>query len=267
MGLTVIISYYKAIENLKVILLALNHQSVMDFEVIISEDDVNPGTVDFLNAHRQSYRFPIIHLCQKEDNGFRKNAMLNKSIMKASQEKLAFIDGDCIPHQHFVKAYIKHLKSNIFLSGRAVFLGQEVSEKLIKEQSLKSLNFLSLLLSNAGKIKDGIYSPFFPLSFKVRGLVGRNWGIMRKHLIDVNGFDEDYILAGVGEDADIEWRLLESGVKWKSIKNKAIVYHIYHPKNYSEDDVQKNFEILKEKKKLNHIKCLAGIEQLGGSGV
>ena len=49
-------------------------------------------------------------------------------------------------------------------------------------------------------MKEAIYNPWFPMAYKTRGLSGRNWGIYKKHLLDINGFDEDYINAGVGED-------------------------------------------------------------------
>lgn len=263
MELTVIISYYKAIDNLKIILKALNNQSRKGFEVILSEDDNNVNTLNYLHENRSSFNFPIIHLNQKEDKGFRKNEMLNKSIMKANSERLAFIDGDCVPHKHFVKEYVLNLKEGCFYAGRAVMLSKKASETLLKKESLKGLNVLLLLLSNSDKVKVGIYSPFFSLSIKSRGLVGRNWGVMKKHLVSVNGFDEDYVFAGVGEDVDIEWRLLDSGIKRKSIKNKAIVYHIYHPKGYSEDNVRLNYVLLEKKKQLNNIKCLSGIQSIG----
>jgi hypothetical protein len=38
------------------------------------------------------------------------------------------------------------------------------------------------------------------------------------------------------EDVDTGMEALENEVKRK-IQNKAIVYHIHHPKNYPEDDV------------------------------
>jgi hypothetical protein len=86
--------------------------------------------------------------------------------------------------------------------------------------------------------------------------------VAKKDLLAVNGFDADYVRAGVGEDNDIEWRLLENGVGFKSMKNKAIVYHLHHERSYSEDGVQANFRLWDEKKKANHIRCLNGIDQL-----
>ncbi len=260
MKLSVIISYYKNIENLKLILKALDNQNENNFEAIISEDDNNKDTLSFIEENKHNYSFHIQHLHQKEDTGFRKNEMLNKSIMSAKSNFIAFIDGDCVPHKYFVKEYIKNLKKGTFMSGRAVMLSKEISEKAVKDISLKDLNYFSLIFSKSQKIKEAIYFPFFPLTYKIRGMVGRNWGIHKQDLIDINGFDTDYIFAGVGEDVDIEWRLMKSGVQRKSIKNKAIVFHIYHDKVYSEVNVGNNYKKLEEKKQLNNLKCLNGID-------
>ena len=100
---------------------------------------------------------------------------------------------------------------------------------------------------------------------KSRGLVGRNWGAFKDDLLAVNGFDSDYVFAGVGEDVDVEWRLLENGVERKSLKNKAIVYHIYHKKVYSEVKVKKNYDLFYRKKNLKNIRCLNGIETIVNS--
>ena len=263
MDLTVIISYYKGINNLRLILKALNNQDHNNFEVIISEDDYNPETISFIEENKISYNFAIKHLYQKVDDGFRKNQMLNRSIKKALSDVLSFIDGDCIPHKYFVKEYIKNVKEGIFLVGRRVMLGKKISSQILKTSSLNKLNFISLLLSDSNMVKEGLYSPYIPLVLKIKGLKGCNWGIFKKHLLDINGFDEDYIGPAVGEDTDVEWRLIRNGLKPSSIKNKAIVYHLYHPRSYSQEGVSSNIHIVKRKIKEQNIQCLKGIQNLG----
>ncbi len=262
MDITVIISYYKALENLKIILLALNNQSSNNFDVIISEDDSNNETVNFIEQNRRNYRFNITHLYQDNDDGFKKNVMLNKCILQSRNDFLVFIDGDCVPHKHFIKEYSKIAEKSYFFSGRAVLLDKKITEYTKQNQTLKKLNFFSILFSKSKKKKDGIYFPYFQLSVKTKGIVGRNWGVHKQHLIDVNGFDTDYVFAGVGEDVDIEWRLLANGVIRKSIKNRAIVYHLFHDKVYSEVKVKENYEIFYKKQKMNNVKCLKGIENI-----
>jgi cellulose synthase/poly-beta-1,6-N-acetylglucosamine synthase-like glycosyltransferase len=260
MNISIVISYYKNIPNLKLILLGLTHQADKKFDVILSEDDNSDETKAFLQNNK--YPFEIIHIYQKEDLGFRKNKMLNRAISSSENDFLVFIDGDCIPGKHFVFEYQKNKASGYMYAGRRVMLGKKTSDEMIKMNSLNPLSPLSLLFSSSTKIKEAIYSPI-PLTLKSkRGLLGCNWGIAKKDLVNVNGYDEDYINAGVGEDNDIEWRLQANGLKTKSMKNKAIVYHIYHPRTYSEEGVQKNFKIWARKKNQNHIKCLNGITKL-----
>ena len=111
------------------------------------------------------------------------------------------------------------------------------------------------------KIKEGIYLPFLK-TYKDRGILGCNWGIMKEHLIAINGFDEDYQTASVGEDTDIEWRLRSYGIKMSSVKNKAIVYHIFHEKGYSREGLKFNLEMMKPKKEANKIVCDHGLKKL-----
>ena len=78
----------------------------------------------------------------------------------------------------------------------------------------------------------------------------------------MNGFDEDYKYAGVSEDGDIEWRLIAKGIRPESVKNKAIVYHLYHNKWYSDQNERLNFELMQQKVRQNQIKCSNGIVKL-----
>jgi len=262
--LSIIVSYYKALDNLKLILKALNHQSVAAFEVLISEDDNNLETVDFLKKEAQNYSFPILHLNQKTDNGFRKNEMLNKSIKASNSDTLVFIDGDCIPHKHFVKAYQKNIQTGFMLKGRRVNLGEKITKKIQNSRALHPLNIWSILKSKTNKKKEAFYTAPFSLivSMKNKGLLGCNWGIKKEHLLQINGFDEDYIKAAVGEDTDIEWRLKSIGIGSISVKNKAIVYHLYHAKGYSMEDVLHNRKILAKKLKDNFFVCKNGLKKI-----
>ena len=108
------------------------------------------------------------------------------------------------------------------------------------------MNFISF---GCKKISCGIYLPFLSSNRK-DGVWGCNWSVNKAQLIAINGFDEDYIKGGVGEDTDIEWRLRENGSSFCSVKFHAIQYHFQHSENYPNGDVENNFEILKNKKNL-----------------
>ncbi len=261
MSITIIISYYKALDRLKIILKALNHQTVKDFCVILSEDDFNEETNKFLEANSTDYSFKIQHINQPKDIGFRKNMMLNKAVLAAKTDYLVFIDGDCVPQKHFVKEYIKNAKPKTILNGRRVMLDEKITGRILQTESLDYLRFWKILFSGSAKKKEALYFPYFHLSTTTRGLLGANWGIAKQDVLDVNGFDEDYQYPGVGEDNDIDWRLKRNGLSVKSMKNKAIVFHLYHPRSYAQDGVKKNFQMLDRKMKENLIFCASGIHK------
>jgi len=264
MEISVVLAYYDKLLNLELLLTAFNNQTFSDFEVIIAEDDNNSSTKSFLRANKDLYSYPIIHLNQEEKRGFRKNKMLNKAVRVSRGRTLVFIDGDCIPHKDFLKEYKKNSKIGSFLFGRRVLLGKKISKDILIKKSFSFLPFFSMLFSDSRLKKEGIYWPYFSLHMKKRKLSGCNWGIRKEDLLKVNGFDEDYVRPGVGEDFDIEWRLKSTGLKMKSMKNKAIVYHLNHPRIYSEIDARHNYSLLEQKKLANQVQCFNGLETLVG---
>jgi len=264
MKASIIISYYKAVENLRLILAALNNQTEKSFEVIVSEDDANKETLGLIAELKEKYTFNIKHTFQITDNGFRKNEMLNKSIQLAVAPLIVFIDGDCIPHNEFVKNYVNAFDEQSILAGRKVNLSPKYSTKLLADKNLENLKWQNLVFTETEHIKDAIYSPQVPVAINSsKTVVGCNWGVSKKALLAINGFDENYTMPGIGEDTDIEWRLIQNGLKVKSMKNKAIVFHIYHKRSYTNEMVKKNREILNKTKVNNQVVCLNGIEKLG----
>lgn len=61
-------------------------------------------------------------------------------------------------------------------------------------------------------------------------IVGCNFSLPKELLLKINGFDETYIGAGIGEDSDIEYRLGLLNASFKSVRNLAVVFHMYHSK-------------------------------------
>lgn len=261
MRISLIIAFYKNIDALELIFKALQRQTYTSFEVIVAEDDNNPATLEFISKARQHFTFTIRHVRQEKDEGFRKNQILNQAIKASAHEYLVFLDGDCIPHRKFLQAYVDYATEDTALFARRVMLSEELTRKLYQTKDLKYLSFLYLWTSASKKKRYSIYLPFFKQQYKL-GIYGCNWGIYKKHIIEVNGFDEDYVTAGVGEDNDIEWRLVRKGVKVKSIRYSAIEYHLHHPLNYGNDDVQVGYGLLRAKKELNQIRCRNGLEKI-----
>jgi glycosyltransferase involved in cell wall biosynthesis len=98
-SISVIVSVYKNVEALRVILDALEKQSVAVDEIIISEDGESREMEHFVATLHNN---KIKHIRQK-DEGWRKNKALNNAIRNASSQYLIFIDGDVVPHPRFVE--------------------------------------------------------------------------------------------------------------------------------------------------------------------
>ena len=253
--ISIIISHYNNVANLALILDALSKQSVSGFEVIVSEDGQDENTKAFLASHR--YSFPLQHTIQ-EDIGFRKNRILNTSVSASKGTFLVFIDGDCIPHKHFVKAYQNVEHSNKICYGRRVMLSEKLTSKLQEKMQFNGFSIVDLVLGGANKIKEGLYTNI-SLSTKERVLKGCNWGIKKELLLQINGFDEAYVHATVGEDDDVEWRLKGIGLTKQSMKNKAIVYHLNHKRSYNEEGTIINHKLMQERMKAKKFVCNNGI--------
>lgn len=261
MKVSLIIAVYKDVKSLSLIINALKLQTYKNFEVIIAEDDNDKKSFEYISQAQKEMPFSLRHLHQDEDNGFRKNQMLNKAIKKANGEIIVFLDGDSVPHKHFMKEYIKNINEGVAVFGRRVMLCDKLTKNILSTKNFNLLSFKNLVGSKSKRIKYSFYLPFIK-SYRDIGIWGCNWGILKKHLVEINGYDEDYIKAGVGEDLDIEWRLKKTGIKLLSIRFGAIVYHLYHKENYSNDDIKYNLALFENKKKAANIYCINGLNEM-----
>ena len=255
---SLIISVFKKSSELKLIFYALQYQSFKNFEVIIADDGSGKDMENFITQIKNKFHFNIIYLTQ-EKNGFQKNKILNSAIKSANSDYLIFIDNDCIPNKDFVKEHISNKKDNTVLCGRRVMLGEKIStkfdieyitsgnyEKIFLKLSIDSLGSgnSSKHIEEAIKTKNTFLRNIF--GNKRLHLLGCNFSINKKLMERINGFDEDYKGAGIGEDTDIEYRLRLINVKFESVRNLAIVYHLYHTKTIEESNNYNYFH--------NHVK-------------
>ena len=238
MKATVIISFYEKFEYLKLVLAGLERQSFQNFEIVIADDGSKQETVTKIEEFASNFSIDIIHVWH-EDKGFRKNKILNRAIEAANSDYLIFIDGDCIPHKHFVKEHFENRDYKATLTGRRVNLSSKLTSRLtphkIREGYLDN-HFLKLsldgILGKTSYVEKGIYFKSGLLrkivNKKKRGLLGCNFSIHKKDFLDINGFDERYEAPSIGEDSDVQFRLELNGVKIESLNNIAIQYHLYH---------------------------------------
>lgn len=258
MKATLIVSIYKNITALRTILRSLQLQTEQDFELIISEDGEDTAISNFIKAY--SFSWPTQHLTQP-DMGWQKNKALNRAIMAAKTEWLIFIDGDCVLHPRFVEMHVRYKQDNVLLAGKRIKLNKDLSQQLIDGD--KKLKLIPYLFNRRGcrYVEEAFFiSLSHWLRRPVRHLVGSNMSMSKQALLSINGFDEEYTLPAVGEDYDIEWRLLAKGYKIVSLRNLAIQYHLYHKENWI--DQSENMKYCATQQSNNEIVCKNGIKKL-----
>lgn len=251
---TLIISVYRNTDNLRAILRSLEAQTCQDFEVIISEDGQSKEMAELVASY--PWRWPMQHLRQ-EHQGWRKERILNLSVVAARTDWLIFIDGDCVLHPRFMEAHIRHRKPGVILAGKRIKLNKELSERVLRGESPKLWPYL---FSRRGcrYVEEAFYCYAAEwLRRPVKHLLGSNMSMSKEDLVAINGFDENYTLPATGEDYDIEWRMLRNGCKIESLRNLAIQYHIWHLENWHDHD--ENMIYCRQMQEANQIVCKNGI--------
>jgi len=267
---SLIISVYKNIPFLNAVLLSVNEQSWNDFEIIISEDGEYQEMQDFLGHFPFKHNWQHLH---QEDVGWRKNKALNKAILAAKSEYLVFVDGDCILHPKFMEMHYRLSREGYILGGKRLKLNTSLTQEFL--EGVKTYQDIdNYLVRNLFKIKRlGIRFPeesffisikglFGPLARfrKIKELRGCNMSFYKNDILSINGFDEDYLKPAIGEDVDITWRFRMAGFKFRSVRNLAVVYHLYHREIWN--DQIENSKMMNKKQKDGHYYCLNGIETL-----
>lgn len=267
---TVIISVYKDVEALDLIIASLTSQTVSLDEIIISED----GDSEAMREYVAALNLPHVKHLSQEDNGWQKNRALNRAIRESSGNYLIFIDGDCVPYPTFVASHLSLSEANVVLCGRRTEPGTHFST-LLRQGDLSVKAFVSGYFRNFFRLKrddirhydDGLC--FAPDGFilklikkfrkKENHIVGCNFSCWKSDLEKINGFDEDFTMPTTGEDTDVERRLRHFGVKMNSCRYSANVIHLFHKKIFN-PDISKQTEAIMETKR-NIFVCEKGLVQ------
>ncbi len=215
-------------------------QSYRDFEIIVADDGSGPETGEVIERMQNEIEIPLRHLWQ-EDDGFQKCRILNKAVVASRGEYLIFTDGDCIPHPDFVKNHVELARENTMLSGGYFKLPLDVSRAINKED---------ILNGNCTRpgwlLRHGV--PFTPklaklFSHPLIGAVldaltvtratwnGHSSSTWKKHVLEVNGFDERMQYGG--QDREFGERLMNLGIKTRQVRYRCSCVHLDHGRGYA----------------------------------
>jgi glycosyltransferase involved in cell wall biosynthesis len=259
MLVSIIITTYNRPDALLLVLLSIEEQIVLPYEVIIADDGSNNDTRKVILNYQKTSQLNIIHSWQ-EDYGFRAAQSRNKAIAVAKGEYIVLIDGDMILHSSFIHDHINNAEIGYFIQGTRVLLTQKTTKYALKKMKV-NFSFFSKGIKNR---KNSIHSNFLSKIFLkkqnyLRGIKTCNMGFFKKDSIDINGFNNGF--QGWGrEDSEFAVRLINNGIKRKNIHCNVIQFHLWHVEENRESLVQ-NELILKSSIENKSIWCEKGIDK------
>lgn len=272
MKVSIVAAVYKDIGALKLIVESLERQTYKNFELIVAEDDNSDGVKKFIKTVD---KIEIKHVCQ-EDLGIRKARAQNNAIAESSGDYIIFIDGDCVPISTFIEGHITLSEQKHILSGRRVELGPSISSRL-REQSLSLLTlekkmfwyYPFIRLDGGHRAEEGFYFKPDGIIYKniLRrlnrniNLLGCNFSCYKDDIMAINGFDESYEGTAISDDTDLQWRFAGYGLKFKSCRNVANVFHLYHTSEHRIVDCTKELKLMLQRKGRGEFYCEKGLDK------
>lgn len=235
MNIAVIVTTYNRPDALAVVLEGYCGQSDREFSLVVADDGSAEDTAKVVRQFARPDRLSLTHVWQ-EDQGFRAAAIRNRAVASTSADYIIFTDGDCVPSREFVKAHKALAEPGYFLGANRVLLGESFTNRVLREQfpihgwswidwagawGRRDVNRLLPLMT----LPNGVFRTWSPGRWE--GIKTCNMSVWRKDLVRVNGLDESYEGWGL-EDSDLVIRLLHAGVKHKSARWAAPVFHLWH---------------------------------------
>jgi glycosyltransferase involved in cell wall biosynthesis len=262
-SISLLITTYNRKDALEVVLLSVLQQSLMPIEVIVADDGSTKDTAELVQEYQKKFPVKLLH-CWQEDLGFRVSHIRNKAIAMASGDYIIMADGDVVLHRHFIRDHRIHLAPNQFIQGSRVLLSQELTQKAISSKRVYFTPFSEGIKNRINatpcKMLSPLASRIYSLKQNIKAVRSCNMACWKADLIKVNGFSEEFVGWG-REDSELAVRLLNSGIHRYNLKFGAIVYHLWHKENKTNDLLLRNDDSLNNAIAENRKVCKVGLSQ------
>ena len=207
---TVNIATYNQLPSLKVILAALEFQTVKDFEVIVTDDGSSDGTKEWAKGQNFKYFW-------QEDEGFRIAKSKNMGIKAAEGEYFVSLEADVIPHFRLLEEYKAHMRPNRVALGVRHDI-EELPESIDFKTLDKNILSMDWRMDNLRRIRN-IERPW-------RLCSGCNVAFPTQLLRDIGGWNEAFKHYGI-DDYEVCLRMLMAGCDIIALP-AAYGYHVRH---------------------------------------
>lgn len=232
--LSVIVTTYNNPRALVLVFAGLRRQTIQDFELLVADDGSGPETRAVIADAARALPFPVRHVWHP-DEGFRKCTILNQAVLAANGDYLIFLDGDCIAPAHCLVAHVGAARRNSYVAGGKVLLSERLSRTITVEAVARGdLERVGWWWRDVAKSRRLLVSRVpglrTLLDRKEHGWRGENSSTFTEHVHRVGGFDERFTY-GL-EDADFGHRLIAAGIRGRSLRYTAPVFHLEHARPY-----------------------------------
>lgn len=273
MKTALIVTTYNRPDALAAVLEGYCRQSDQDFELVVADDGSKEDTADVVRQFIRRAPFRLTHVWQ-EDRGFRAAAIRNRAVASSGADYLVFTDGDCVPSGHFVRVHKQLAEPGYFLGANRVLLSAALTNRVLSRQvSMHTWRVFDWILSWSRRdvnrllplmeLPDGPFRKWTPDRWE--GIKTCNLSVWRDDFIRVNGLDESYEGWGL-EDSDLVIRLLHAGVKHKSARFAATVFHLWHPEQ-DRTRLPDNQTRLDDLLRSSQVRAAMGLEQCHGASL
>jgi len=234
----VIVTTYNRPDALAAVLAGYLAQRGAQFELVIADDGSGDETRNVVEQFKSHAPFPVTHVWH-DDRGFRAAAIRNRAVAATSADYIVFSDGDCVPARRFVEQHQRLAEQGWFVAGNRVLLSAAFTDRALRDRLPLHAWSLSAWMGAWARrdvnrwfplleVPAGALRKFAPRRWK--GVKTCNFAAWRDDLVLVNGLDETYSGWGM-EDSDLVIRLLHAGIRHKSARYAAPVFHLWHTEN------------------------------------
>lgn len=247
MTVSLVITTYNWKEALKLSLSSVFGQKVLPMEILVADDGSREDTRLMIEEMQKKSPVPIVHVWQ-EDKGFRLSAIRNRAIAQAKGDYIIQIDGDIILNRYFISDHLELAEKGCFVCGSRILLDDETTQQLLDGQKDPHKLF-KWALNNMRSRWLRHYLAFRYAKNNFTRMRGSNMAFWRKDLMDINGYNEDFVSWGY-EDWELAYRLIYLGDRKKFLKMGGVSFHLHHGKASREgEEVQRKIlESIKQSK-------------------
>jgi glycosyltransferase involved in cell wall biosynthesis len=267
MRIAVILTTYNRPDALALVLESYLAQDTRAFELIVADDGSTDDTRRVVEDYGRRTQSELRHVWQ-EDLGFRPAAIRNRALAATSADYVIFSDGDCLAPRNFVAQHARLSEPGYFLSGNRVLLSGAFTAQALEQRlplhAWRTRDWVRAWLRNDVnrclpllRLPDGAFRKRKPAQWE--GVKTCNLSAWRADLMRVNGLDESYTGWGL-EDSDLVIRLLRTGVKHKSARFAAPVFHLWH-RDFDRSRLADNQRRLDEILASRRTEALVGVDQ------